>query len=127
VAGACITIYRFELYVITLGMHYVEYHVLMVPRIASRPAGAEQAGWSPVRKVAVAYALALAAAIFFYIQDWVPEPASHSQLVWAAANLFSGVFLAHYFLERMVWRFSDPFYGSALGPIYFPGRQRAAA
>jgi hypothetical protein len=45
---------------------------------------------------------------------------SQGQLLWAMTNMFNGIFLAHFFLESFVWKFSTPYFRSALGPTYFP-------
>jgi len=33
--------------------------------------------------------------------------------------IFDGLFIFHYFIESLIWKFSDPFYRKSLGPLYF--------
>ena len=127
--SAAFVVWRFELYFIALAMHNVEYHVLMVPRLmtrrAERTATKRWAGW---KYVAVTYGLVLVASLYYCVQSLLPPDLSQQQWVWTAACLFNGVFLTHYFLERMLWKFSDPSLRAILGPLYFaPPPAKAAA
>jgi hypothetical protein len=33
--------------------------------------------------------------------------------------LFDGLFVFHYFIEALIWKFRNPFYRATLGPLYF--------
>jgi hypothetical protein len=42
-----------------------------------------------------------------------------------AISLFDGLFVFHYFIESLIWKFGNPFYRTTLGPLYF-GRKGTA-
>ncbi|MGE3403912.1 MAG: hypothetical protein AB7K63_15060 [Vicinamibacterales bacterium] len=135
-ASALLVVYRSQLYVASLAMHYVEYHVLMAPRLLRPPLDAT----APVDRVAgffrrhrMAFGLALlliaawasAASIFAY--SGMPIAPTGPRSWWYLVNLFNGIFLAHYFIEAFVWKFGNPFYRETLGPIYFAAPATATA
>jgi hypothetical protein len=148
-SAACLVVYRFELYAISLAMHFTEYHVVMAPRCFERvgaaggaagaAAGAAAAGAAagaagaaaPGRKVFLlrrnwiaAYAVLILLSLAYYVSYFMDIAGVHSesQVVWAMTNMFNGIFLAHFFVESFVWRFSTPHYRNALAPVFFPRR-----
>lgn len=124
-AAACCVVWRFELYAISLAMHFTEYHVLMAPRCferAPRAPGAPRRIFLLRRSWLVGYTVLILLALGYYLSEILDFAGiqTDSQLVWALSNMFNGIFLAHFFIESFVWRFSNPFYRAALGPVYFP-------
>jgi hypothetical protein len=135
-ASALMVIWDARLFVASLAMHYVEYQVLMAPRIFRVPLDAS----SGVDRVAAFFrqhkavfytavllvaAWASAAAVFTRLGAPVAPTGPHFS--WYLVNLLNGIFLAHYFIEAFVWKFGNPFYRQTLGPIYFAAPAAAAA
>jgi hypothetical protein len=132
--AACLVVYRFELYAISLAMHFTEYHVLMAPRcFEPRPAagtnGAPRRVFFLRRNWLAGYAVLIVLALIYYISDFMDFAGvqSQNQLLWAVTNMFNGIFLAHFFLESFVWKFSTPFYRTSLGSLFFPKPGSAGA
>jgi hypothetical protein len=48
-------------------------------------------------------------------KTWSDRPAPYRVLL----ALFDGLFVFHYFVEALIWKFGNPFYRSTLGPMYF--------
>lgn len=130
--------YSTPLYVFSLAMHYVEYHILMVPRCFNAPLDETQ---TPDRILSglrrnkfVFYGLLILAAAMVYVFTLT----SMGTLLFQAdrngtptylvlISLFDGLFVFHYFIEAFIWKFSDPFYRQSLGPLYFNTSKPAAA
>jgi hypothetical protein len=59
-------------------------------------------------------------------KSWSDRPAPYRVLV----ALFDGLFVFHYFIEALIWKFGNPFYRNTLVPLYFgpqaPGTPIAA-
>lgn len=134
-ASAALVVWDARMFVASLAMHYVEYHVLMAPRLFRVPldagSGADRAAAFFRRHKAVFYlalllmaAWASAAAIF--TQSGAPIAPTGPQFPWYLVNMLNGIFLAHYFIEAFVWKFGNPFYRQTLGPVYFAAPQPAA-
>lgn len=133
-ASASLAIYWTPLYLAGLAMHYVEYHVVMYPRIFR----ARLEGKSSVDRLSLwlrshkpVFYLVLIVFAYVFVGDGfgrlgAAAPASKN-LAWLGLNLFNGIFLAHYFVEAFVWKFGVPFYRQELGPLYFPPPRKAAA
>jgi len=51
-------------------------------------------------------------------KTWSDWPAPYRVML----ALFDGLFVFHYFVEALIWKFGNPFYRSTLGPLYF-GRE----
>jgi hypothetical protein len=126
--SACLPVWRSELYAVSLAMHYVEYHLIMFPRLfacALDPASRVDrlSGWIRRHKVAFYVVLVIAAALA--ARDLVWPLASGvlgpTRALWLTFNLLNGVFVTHYFIEAFIWKFSNPHYRGELGPPYFPG------
>ncbi len=127
-ASALLVVYRSRLYLASLAMHYVEYHVLMAPRLFQTPLDAttrlDRIGAMFRRHKAVFYGLLVglsawvsAGAILAY--SGTPIRGDSSQFAWLLINLLNGIFLSHYFIESFVWKFGNPFYRKTLAPLYF--------
>ena len=53
------------------------------------------------------------------------ELPAHPMRYLAVVSVFDGLFVFHYFVETLIWRFSDPFYRKTLGALYFRPKARA--
>jgi hypothetical protein len=123
-------VYSTALWTFALAMHYVEYHVLMIPRCFDSPL-------DPTSKVdrfcgrlrrskVVFYAVLLGVAGGVAYLNWgamgavlLRSQAEGSGPYVALIAVFDGLFIFHYFVESLIWKFSDPFYRKSLAPLYF--------
>lgn len=119
VASVALAVYRTELYVATLAMHYVEYHVLMVPRCFETKLHRERQPdrfFAAVRANRVVfYGGLLALAVLFGAVRKATEIGGAPMTLY----MFDALFVFHYFVESFIWRFSVPYYRTTLGPLYF--------
>ena len=117
-AGAAV--YQTRLYLVALALHYVEYHMIMVPRCFYTPL-------SPERRLdrvsgllrphmLVFYALLLGTGLVFEGRNHLPTDLPVGTLF--LVHLFDGIFVLHYFLEAFLWRFRSPYHREALLPLY---------
>ena len=123
-------IYATALYFFALAMHYVEYHVLMVPRCfktnLDSNSGVDRFFERLRGNKALFYIL------LFALSAWITAVALGSislQQTFADRSgtlgyvlllgLFDGIFVFHYFVESFIWKFSDSYYRQTLGPLYF--------
>jgi hypothetical protein len=116
------------LYAATLAMHYVEYHVLMFPRCFHSKLDQSSAldrWFGRLRSSHVKfYATLIGASMFVYtvmavsfdLMGVSASPDAGRYLVLAA--VFDGLFVFHYFVETLIWRFGDPFFRKDL-KLYF--------
>jgi hypothetical protein len=123
-------IYRTSLYIYCLTMHYVEYHVLMAPRCFDAKLDAScrtDRAFERLRRnrfffYGVVLVLAGAATYLTWINmGWLMTRTSNDwptpyRLLLA---VFDGLFVFHYFIEALIWKFGNPFYRATLGPLYF--------
>lgn len=127
-ASAAMVVWDARLFVASLAMHYVEYQVLMAPRIFRVPldpsSRADRAAAFFRRHKAVFYMAVLliatwASSAALFTQSGRPVAPTGPQFSWYLVNLLNGIFLAHYFIEAFVWKFGNPFYRETLRPVYF--------
>jgi hypothetical protein len=132
--------YDTALYGIALAMHYVEYHVLMVPRCfhARLDSGrrVDRLLAALRRNKVILYGLLLLAAFLItlcaslgmsamvgmgatLVRRWEAGGTAYLLLI----AVFDGIFVFHYFVEALIWRFIEPHYRQTLGPLYFAPRQ----
>lgn len=125
IAGALV-VYRSGLYDIALAMHYVEYHVVMMPRVMHSPVDRESRvdhfrkalGRVPV--LFYAGLLAVAWGIWFGQRtELYLHPQAVSLPMRLVLHSLDGIFLVHFFIEAFLWKFSKPHYRETLGPLYF--------
>jgi hypothetical protein len=133
--SAALAVYNTAFYLCCLAMHYVEYHLLMYPRCFHTPLNPERRTDRLFARLrshkAVFYAVLLGLAGIVTYCTWLgmgslierdggSQKASYLVLV----SLFDGLFVFHYFVESLIWKFSDPHYRQTLGPLYFgqPGK-----
>ena len=137
-ASAALAILFLPLYVATLAIHYVEYHVLMYPRCFHTPldpdsrldrffARLRQNPW-----IFYAVIIATAGIITLILQQsmgaFVPGAGELGrpmtfQLMLA---LFDGIFVFHYFIEAFIWRFSDSHFRASMSGLYFKAQARTS-
>jgi hypothetical protein len=128
--SACLAIANIAFYLCCLAMHYVEYHVLMYPRCFHTPLNPD----SPIdrffaalrRRKVVFYAALFTLAGIITACTWAGmgvvierDGGSASASYLALISVFDGLFVFHYFVESLIWKFSDPHYRQTLGPLYF--------
>jgi len=126
-ASASLAVWRTELFTASLAMHYVEYHVIIFPRlftITLDPASRadRMAAWIRRHKM-VFYAALVILAVFVARNNLWPAVSARlgpRQELWLLFNLFNGVAITHYFIEAFIWKFRNPYYRKSLSPIYFP-------
>src|SRR5262249_11887765 len=135
-ASAMLAYYNTALYAFALAMHYVEYHILMMPRCFHTKLDPQK---KPDRVFAllrrnkvIFYGLVLALAVVATLlttmsiaamaammgqalelakETIATEP---SMFYLALIAIFDGLFVFHYFVEAFIWRFSDPYYRQTL-------------
>jgi hypothetical protein len=129
--GAIMAAAWFPLYAAALALHYVEYHVLMHPRVFAAPIDRSYRidrgfDWFRSRPVVFYTALIAVSSIAMGTLHFgmgmmgagplsVEQPAS-----WLAVlAVFDGVVVLHYFLEMYVWKFSNPYFRQSLTGLYF--------
>jgi hypothetical protein len=127
--SASLPVWRSELYAVSLAMHYVEYHVVMFPRLFGFSLDPDSrvdrvSAW--IRRHKVAFYVLLVVVAAFAARDLVWPSVSGvvgpTRALWLMFNLLNGVFVTHYFIEAFIWKFSNPYYGQSLAPLYFPRR-----
>ncbi len=126
-ASGCLPVWRTELYAVSLAMHYVEYHLIMFPRLFSFPVDPASrvdraSAWIRRHKGLFYALLVLLACLAARDLVWpaVSGAFGPRRALWLLFNLFNGVFVAHYFIEAFIWKFGNPYYRLSLGPLYFP-------
>jgi hypothetical protein len=128
-AGAALVLYRVEFYTVTLAMHYVEYHLIMVPRCFAAPLDETSRvdrvmAWLRRHKpIFYAGLLGLALWVTVWGLVWARQP--DTSRIHAFGALFNGIFLVHFFIEAFIWKFSNPYFRRTLSPLYFPSRPKA--
>lgn len=132
-AAGALAVWKTSLYGIALAMHYVEYHVVMMPRIFQAPMDARKRAdrmrrWA-TRSAWVLYAGLLALAWGVWLTQRTQlylDPFAAPLGVRIVLHSLDGLFLAHFFVEAFVWRLSTPHYRKTLGAVYFaPKASRA--
>ena len=130
-ASALMAVVSFPLYLAALAMHYVEYHVLMVPRCLNSPLDETSrldrfygrmrsnrfAFYSIV--LAVAFLVTCLSMAGMGMMGRAPESLMQPFDYLVLIAVFDGLFVFHYFIEMFIWRFSDPYYRKSLAGLYF--------
>ncbi len=133
--GALMAVVSSPLYFASLAMHYVEYHVLMFPRCfhSSLDERSSLDAWFAGlrRHRSVFYAVLIGGAgivMMLILMQNNPTSAfrANPMRYRAIVSIFDGLFVFHYFVEMLIWRFSDPFFRRTLTPLYFTPRPRTA-
>ncbi len=129
-AAALFAVVSFPLYFATLATHYVEYHVLMYPRCfkskLDETKGLDRWFGGFRRNTVVFYgSIVLVAGIVLVLRAASGSPALALPYR-AVVSIFDGLFVFHYFVEMLIWRFSDPFFRKTLSSLYFTPKARPA-
>lgn len=132
VSGALV-VYRSDLVTIALAMHYVEYHVVVMPRLFGAPVEPasradrlrSRLGRLPVLfyagLIAVAWSVWFGQRTALYL-----DPAASPLPLRILLHSLDGIFLFHFYIEAFLWKFSKPHYRETLGPLYFaPAARRS--
>jgi hypothetical protein len=147
--SALLAAYSTALYGIALAMHYVEYHVLMLPRCFNTPLDPRTwtdrvfarlrssriifyvllivvaVGVAMFTGVATSMANAMTAMLAGMWKGYGGGTGPRSSYT-ALLAIFDGLFVFHYFVEMFIWRFSEPYYRKTLSPLYFAAKPQAA-
>jgi uncharacterized membrane protein SirB2 len=125
ISGALV-VYRSDLVTIALAMHYVEYHVVMMPRVLRSPVDPGSVAdrlRAALGKLPVLFYAGLAASawgVYYVVRTKLYlDPEAASLGVRIALHSLDGIFLFHFFVEAFLWKFSKPHYRETLGPLYF--------
>ena len=129
-ASAGLAAYSTALYAFALAMHYVEYHVLMMPRCFHTPldpsSRTDRIFGRLRRNKILFYGLLLALAVPVTRLTWLGMGALMQSVEGSGTvgyrmliSVFDGLFVFHYVIESRIWKFGDPFYRKSLLPLYF--------
>jgi hypothetical protein len=125
-AAASVGMVNFSYFFVTQPTHSVEYHVLMHPR-CFRTALNEKSGldrwFGSLRRNPVIFhgVVILAAGVVMLCMN-INRGSGLSLPYRALVSIFEGLFVFHYFVEMLIWRFSDPFFRRTLSSLYFKPR-----
>jgi hypothetical protein len=141
--GSCLLAFaNTALYGFALAMHFVEYHVLMMPRCCRAPLDESHAPDRVLSRLrrnrVIFYSLIALAAIGVTVLTGVGTSAMTAMVAQLAAMwrslgggmtpsgsytaflaIFDGIFVFHYFVEMFIWKFSEQHYRQTLAPLYF--------
>ncbi|MFO0938903.1 MAG: hypothetical protein U0798_20560 [Gemmataceae bacterium] len=129
--GAFMAAIYLPLYAAALAIHYVEYHVLMVPRTLNVPLDETSRldrAFGRVRSSRIVfYSIVLFISLIATAMSYAgmgmmgrnPETLTLPFNYLVLISMFDGLFVFHYFVEMFIWRFSDPFYRQTLSNLYF--------
>jgi hypothetical protein len=128
--SAAMAIYSTSLYLVCLAMHYVEYHVIMIPRCfhsrLDSQSRLDRVYGALRRNRFVFYLVLLLLAAVASSLTWMAMGSmiaivrrAPAQSYLGLISIFDGLFVFHYFIEALIWRFSEPYYRQTLGPLYF--------
>lgn len=140
--GSCLLAFASTaLYGFALAMHFVEYHVLMMPRCCEVKLDETHltdrvlSGWRHNRVifygviVLIAFGVAMltgvgtsamAAMVAQITAMWqsLGGGATPASSYTAFLAIFDGIFVFHYFVEMFIWKFSEPHYRQSLAGLY---------
>jgi hypothetical protein len=140
--AALLATYDIAFYGAALGMHYVEYHILMAPRCFKARLDSRSRIdriFGAVRDSRPVFYLILAFLAFVVMASTLDYSAMLSALQGTVSMrsggtgtlmllaMFDGLFVFHYFIESFIWRFSEPYYRQSLAPLYFAKRPAVAS
>ncbi len=124
-AAAALAAYSTALYLFSLAVHYVEYHVLMAPRMFATPLDANSnvdRWFGRLRKSKLLFygLLLVGAALYLFLAQQRGQSGASPVAYRLLIHVFDGLFVFHYFVEAFIWKFGDPYFRKALTPLYFP-------
>ncbi|MFQ5416911.1 MAG: tetratricopeptide repeat protein [Myxococcota bacterium] len=126
---AASAVYDIRLYLTALAMHYVEYHVIMMPRCFRAEIDPERwvdRFYARVRRHGpVFFSVLLVVLVVFEMRHHVDTQSFTATFL---VHIFDGIFFMHYFVDAFLWKFHKPYYKETLTPLYFsPGATTGAA
>ncbi len=125
-AGVLFAVISMPMYFASLAIHYVEYHVLMYPRCFHTKLDdrslLDRCFARLRRRRPVFYGVTALAALVVLLVTNSSGMAEASTRYAAVISIFDGIFVFHYFVEMLIWRFSDPFFRKTLMSLYFAPR-----
>jgi hypothetical protein len=131
--SGALAVWRTELYAASLAMHYVEYHIVIFPRLFTftiDPASRVDriAAWVRRHKPVFYGVLALLSLLVAQEVIWptVSRRVRGGEDLWVLFNIFNGIFVTHYFVEAFIWKFRNPYFRDSLSPVYFPSRREGS-
>jgi hypothetical protein len=120
------------LYAAALAIHYVEYQVLMYPRCfysrLDMKRGIDHFYQSLRGSRALFYLVLIAVSgVVTYMTTLSGLWGTGQKVVpyLAFVAIFDGIFVCHYFIEMLIWRFSDPFFRKTAAALYIAPRGRS--
>jgi hypothetical protein len=124
--GVVFAVVSMPLYFATLAIHYVEYHVLMFPRWfhtrLDEKSLLDRCFARLRRRPSIFYGFVVLSALVVWVFTKSSGMADLSTRYLVVVSIFDGLFVFHYFVEMLIWRFSDPFFRRTLAPLYFAPR-----
>ena len=107
--AAAAAVYQTALYLLSLSVHFVEYHVIMAPRSFSSVDAGEARSKARSRwlQPVLLYAGLVGVVLLFEQRNQV---AATSLSTRALVHAFDGIFLLHYVLDAFLWKFRNPYY-----------------
>jgi hypothetical protein len=128
--AASVGIANFSFFFVTQPTHSVEYHVLMHPRCFRTPlnenSGLDRWFGDLRRHWGVFYGFLVLVAFIVMACGLLNSAATLPLPYRAIVSIFEGLAVFHYFVEMLIWRFSDPFFRRTLSALYFRPRLRTA-
>jgi hypothetical protein len=134
--SAVLGILSFPLYMATLAIHYVEYHVLMYPRCfytELEPRARIDAWFGNLRRrpaslylLLITLAAVVMMCVYFSLSVDFEGPSVPAARYLGIVAIFDGIFVFHYFIEMFIWKFSDPFFRRTLSALYFTRRPHSS-
>ena len=132
--SAALAIAFLPLYGVALAIHYAEYHVLMYPRCFHRRLDLTRSldrWYQALRGSRVLFyglLLTVSAVVTFFttLSAASAHKTSGGGGYLAFVAIFDGIFVCHYFIEMLIWKFSDPFFRRTAGSLYFAPRARTS-
>ena len=125
--SASLPVYRTQFYLASLAMHYIEYHVLIYPRIFWTPLDPKNivdraAFWFRNHWIFFYFLAALIFAISLGAgsKSHFSAPSGEKDFLLVFINVFAGINVFHYYIDAFVWKFKKEYYKKTLSPIYFP-------
>ena len=119
-SSSLLAVYRSGLYTAALAVHYIEYHVIMAPRVFRAPVDERDRALSALRRVPLRLYAGLIgfSALFYFMQRAQGTYATGHDSARMLVHVFDGLFVFHYVIEMSIWKFSDPYFRKRLGPLY---------
>lgn len=116
--GSCLlAVYRTGLYGQSLAVHYVEYHIIMAPRVLRGETSERDRTMRTLQRFPALLYVGLIAlsGLWWWFMQVAPTATGGARVL---VHIFDGIFVFHYIIEMSIWKFSDPYFRKSLGPLY---------